>query len=150
MDREENRTLPIVCATRGGKTCQSTQNQAIFLAQERDAELFFLYVADPSFAGPIDDALRSALVNELTRLGRSILHLAQTRARAEGIEAKAVVRQGTVRESIVDYIRQVNASTLVIGSPGYGSATQEFTSDELNRFASDIQQATGAEVVIAA
>jgi len=120
------------------------------LAQERDAELFFLYVADPSFAGPIDDALRSALVNELIRLGRSILHLAQTRARAEGIEAKAVVRQGTVRESIVDYIRQVNASTLVIGSPGYGSATQEFTSDELNRFASDIQQATGAEVVIAA
>ena len=150
MDRAENRTAPIVCATRGGKSCQSTQGEAIFLAQERGAELYFLFVADPSFAGPIDEALRNALVDELARLGGSILHLAQKRARDEGLETKAVVRHGTVRESIVECIQQVNAGTLVIGSPRLGSERQEFTTDDLNRFASDIQQVTGAEVVIAA
>jgi nucleotide-binding universal stress UspA family protein len=150
VEKEKNKTAPIVCATRGGKTCQSTQGEAIFLAQERGAELFFLFVADPSFAGPIDEALRNALVDELARLGRWILHLAQRRASNEGLEAQVVVRHGTVRECIVDYIQQINAGTLVIGSPRLGSERQEFTTDELNRFASDIQQATGAEVVIAA
>jgi nucleotide-binding universal stress UspA family protein len=149
MEKTQLEKQPIVCATRGGKACQSTQGQAIHLAQERGAELIFLFVADTSFAGPLDDALETALIDELTRLGRSILHMAQKRAGEKGLDAKAVVRQGRVRENIEAYLRQVDASTLVIGSPETSSSPQMFTDDELNQFGSAIQQATGVEVVIA-
>ena len=148
MDEAQLGMRPIVCATRGGTACQSTQGQAIHLAKERSAELIFLYVADASFAGPVGEALETALVDELARLGRSILNIAQKRARDQGLEAKAVVRQGSVRESIEAYLKQVNASTLVIGSPETSSSPQEFTADELNHFGSSIQRATGVEVVI--
>jgi nucleotide-binding universal stress UspA family protein len=139
---------PIVCATRGGKACHRTEGHAIGLAQEHDAELIFLFVADPSFAEPLEEKLRTALIDELARMGRSVLYTAQERAREQGLTAQAVVRHGTVPESIEEYLRQVNASTLVVGSPDTGLRNQAFTMERLNHFADSIREATGVEVVI--
>jgi nucleotide-binding universal stress UspA family protein len=148
IERRKNVMRPIVCATRGGKACHRTQGYAIDLAKERNAQLIFLFVADPNFAGTVDEALRVALEDELARLGRSILHMAQQRALEQGLTANAVVRHGTVRKSIEEYVRQVDANTLVIGSPDTGQTPQEFTDESLTHFAQAIQEATGAKVLI--
>jgi nucleotide-binding universal stress UspA family protein len=129
--------------------CQSTQGMAIHLAKENNAELIFLYVADPSFAGSIDDEKRAVLTDELAKLGEVLLHLAQKRASVHGVKAETVVHHGKVQERIESYLRESKASTLVIGSPEHSSNPNAFTSEELNRFASDIEQATGVRVVIA-
>jgi nucleotide-binding universal stress UspA family protein len=141
-------TGPIVCATRGGRVCRCTQERAIYLAKERSSELVFLFVADPSFAGPLNDALQAALTDELTRLGRSLLYIAQEHARKQGLEAKVVIRHGPVQQSIEEYVRQVNASTLVIGAPQTSPVPQTFSPEELNNFVAEVQQATGVEVVV--
>jgi nucleotide-binding universal stress UspA family protein len=123
--------------------------QAIELAKERGADLIFLFVADSSFAGPVDKPLGAALDDELARLGRSLLYIAQERAREQGVMAQAAIRQGTVKQSIEEYVRKVNASTLVVGSPQTSQVPQAFTTEELGDFATAVREATGVEVVVA-
>jgi nucleotide-binding universal stress UspA family protein len=144
----------IVCATRGGRASRATQEQAISLAKERGAELVFLCIVDPSFAGPMDEALTCALNDELKRLGRSMLCIAQERAQQQGIDAQTMVRSGPVTEGIEAALREFDADTLVIGGPGAGTprvdaVTREaFGSEDVNRLAETVRQSTGVEVVV--
>jgi nucleotide-binding universal stress UspA family protein len=138
----------IVCATRGGEACRRTQEKAIALAKERDAELVFLYVVDPSLVGPVDESLTEAVNDEMTRLGRSLLHVAQGRADEQGQTSEAVIRHGKVQSAIQDYLRQVGASTLVLGCPRTDSPSQAFTSQEIQDFAETLRQDLGIEVVV--
>jgi nucleotide-binding universal stress UspA family protein len=138
----------IVCATRGGRASRATQERAIALAKERGADLVFLCFVDPGFAGPMDEALTCALNDELKRLGRSLLCIAQARAQQHGIDAKTVVRSGSVIENIEAALREFDADTLVIGAPGAGSQTEAFGSGDVNRLADAVRQSTGVEVVL--
>ena len=107
----------IVCAVRGGAASRRTQEAAIALARERKARLIFLYVEDPRFAEVGDRNLTDALHDELRRLGRALLGIAQSRAREEGVEAEAIVRFGPLAPTLVSVLREVGAQTLVIGEP---------------------------------
>lgn len=139
---------PIVCATRGGEASRRTQERAIALAKERGTPLIFLCAVDPSFAGPVDDELSTALADELRRLGRSLLCIAQARAREQGVEAQTHVRCGPARQTIEEYLHEVDAGTLVIGSPQADTQRQAFDTDEVHRFAEALRQTTDVEVVI--
>jgi nucleotide-binding universal stress UspA family protein len=139
---------PIVCATRGGEASLRTQQRAIALAQEKGAELIFLYVIDPSFAGTVDEALTDTLVDELRLLGKCLLRLAQTRARKKGLKAQVAIRQGDVQQSIEAFVGEVGASMLIVGAPQPGTAAETFEPERLNDFAAAIQRATGVEVLV--
>ena len=139
---------PIVCATRGGEASRRTQERAIELAQEQGAELIFLYVIDPSFAGAVNEALTDILVDELRLLGKCLLRLAQTRARKKGLGAQAAIRQGDLQHSIEAFIGEVGASMLIVGAPQPGTAADTFEPRRLNDFATAIQRATGVEVLV--
>jgi nucleotide-binding universal stress UspA family protein len=139
---------PIVCATRGGEASVRTQEKAIELAQERGCELVFLYVVDPSFAGNVEEAMVAVLTDELRRLGRCLLRLAQTRAREQDQAARTAIRRGRLQETITAYLQEVEASVLVIGSPQPGPEPQTFDRERLSGFATAVQQATGVEVVV--
>jgi nucleotide-binding universal stress UspA family protein len=139
---------PIVCATRGGEASRRTQERAIALARERGASLIFLFVADTNFAQPSNASLAEALADELERLGRGLLCIAWTRAEEQGVSADMVVRHGAVRRAIEDFLREVQASTLVLGAPGTGSEKKTFSRGELPRFAQQINANTGVEVVV--
>ena len=139
---------PIVCATQGGEASRRTQERAIDLAKKRGAELIFLYVVDLSPVGPVDDSMVKALEDEMAWLGRALLGIAKGRARQQGLTAQAVVIHGPLQQSIADYLRQVGASTLVIGTPRTSAASQTFTLEGIQRFAQSVRQETGVEVVI--
>lgn len=138
----------IVCATRGGEASRRTQQRAIRLAQERNADLVFLCVVDPGFVEPSDERLRAALKDELQRLGRSLLCIAQARAEESGVEARTVVRCGPVRENLVDYLRESDANTLVIGAPQDEPQIQALDPRNVEQLAEAVRQATGVEVIV--
>ena len=139
---------PIVCATRGGEVSRRTQERAVALAKERDAELIFLCVVDPGFAGPVDKALTATLADELQWLGRALLSVAQARAREQGVVARTAVRCGPAWQNIEEYVRQVDADALVIGAPRSGSTPRAFGSGDVHHLAETINEATGVEVVV--
>jgi len=135
---------PIVCATRGGEASRRTQERAVALAKERGAKLIFLYVVDRGFAGPVSEALADALEDELKRLGTSLLHIAQARAREQGVEAETAVRFGPVWETIGEYLRRVGAGTLVVGAARGGTREEtEAAAQWIRRL-----EESGVEVVV--
>jgi nucleotide-binding universal stress UspA family protein len=139
---------PIVCATRGGEAGRRTQEWAIALAKEREAELIFLCVFEASFAEHLSGPLAAAVEEEQQWLGQGLLGIAQARARREKVEAGAVVRSGPVLETIKAFLRQVGASTLVIGESRNPSSLATFRPGRVSDFAQQIRQDTGIEVII--
>jgi nucleotide-binding universal stress UspA family protein len=138
----------IVCATRGGEASRRTQERAVALAKERRAELTFLCVFDPSFAGPLNKALSAAVTKEQQWLGRALMSTAQARAREQGLEAGIVVRSGALLDSIEEYVCESGASTLVIGEPRIDSALSAFRPGMIQSCAKHIEENTGVEVVV--
>lgn len=139
---------PIVCATRGGEASRRTQERAIALAQERGAELIFLCIVDTSFAHPLSDRLAEVLEDELMRLGRSLLHVAEARAQERGILAQTVCMGGPIRENIQTYLSRVGASTLVIGQSRTHTMHQAFSTGDVSDFAETLRQTVDVEVII--
>jgi len=138
----------IVCATRGGEASRRTQEHAVELARERGAELVFLCVVDAGFAGPLSDRMQKALADEMRRLGRSLLCIAQERAIEQGVAARTEVRYGPVQESIEQYLQEVDAETLVLGASRTEAAPPVFDSQQVDQLAEKIRQDTGIEVAV--
>ena len=139
---------PIVCATRGGEAGRRTQERGIALAKERGAELIFLCVFDPDFAGPLNSALSAAVVEEQQWLGRALMSVAQARARERGVEASAMVLSGPVLGSIEEFLCESDASTLVIGEAKINSALSAFRPGSVQTCARHVEQNTDVEVVV--
>jgi nucleotide-binding universal stress UspA family protein len=139
---------PIICATRGGEASHRTQDRAIALAKEQDTELIFLCVVDDSFAGQLDERLAAALDDELKRLGRSLLSIAETRAQEQGVSARTICISGPVWESIEGFLQETNASAFVIGSSRSNMTDQAFGSGNSDEFAESLRQAVGIEVIV--
>ncbi|MGC9335112.1 MAG: universal stress protein [Anaerolineae bacterium] len=139
---------PIVCATRGGEAGRQTQERAIVLAKERGSDLIFLCVCSPVPAGDYPEALASALVKEQQWLDRALLTTARARAQKQGIDAGIVCLTGPVMETIQSYLRQVGASTLVLGQPKVGSALAAFQPTRVRSFAEEVRLSTDVEVIV--
>jgi len=138
----------IVCATRGGEAGRRTQERAIALAKEREAELIFLCVFDPDFAGPLNRDLATAVTEEQRWLGRALMSVAQSRAQEQGVDADAVVLGGAILDSIVEFLCESNASTLVIGEPKIDSALSAFRQGTVQSCARHVEQNTRVEVIV--
>lgn len=140
---------PIVCATRGGEVSRRTQERAVELARERGSALIFFFVADTSFAKISNQELNQALEDELARLGRTLLSIAQSRARARGVVADTAIRHGSISGgALKDFLREVEAGTLVMGASQVHSGHQSFGPGKVDQFAETIREATGIEVVV--
>jgi nucleotide-binding universal stress UspA family protein len=138
----------IVCATRGGEAGRRTQERAIALAKERGAELIFLCVFDPGFAGYLNKALSAAVEEEQQWLGRVLMGVAQARAREQGVEAGAVVLGGAILDSIEAFLCESGASTLVIGEAKTDSALSAFRHGTIQSCATHVEQNTNVEVIV--
>lgn len=137
----------IVCATRGGEGSRAVQMAAVARAKETGRPLVFLYVAAPSILGKIDATLETAVHEELTWMGKALLSIAQQRAHAANLEARMVIREGSVEEEITRYLQQRHASLLLLGAPR-GATANVFGDDAVERFAESIRTTTGIDVEI--
>ena len=136
----------ILCATRGGEASYIAQDAAIALAKEQGDELVFLYVAGISFLDKMAIPLVVNVESRLEKLGHFQLVMAQERAAAQGIEAKAIVRIGQLRAELVDVAEEIGATIIIMGrSLGPESA---FADAAIKAFVADVQTETGVEVRI--
>ena len=139
---------PIVCATRGGEAGRRTQERATALAKERGADLVFLCVFDPDFAGPLNPELHAAVADEQQWLSRALMSIAQARARERGVKARVEILSGAVLDVIEEYLCESGASTLVIGEPKIDSPLSAFQVDRVQSCADHVEQNTGVEVIV--
>lgn len=137
----------IVCATRGGEGSRVVQREAIRRAKEAGKNLVFLYVLDISNLGPLEEKLMAAVRAELTWLGKALVNTAQQRAKVEDIEAAVVIREGEVQAEICRYLKETDASLLLLGAPRNTTATT-FGDDVVEQIASSIQNETGVSVSV--
>jgi len=87
-------------------------------------------------------------VDELSQLGHQLLNIARRRAAERGVCAETVVRVGRLQEALEQFLREVHASTLVIGAPQPANREQASPPGELPVFAKHLQDTTGVEVVL--
>jgi nucleotide-binding universal stress UspA family protein len=107
----------IGCATRGGDASRATEDYAINLAREHQAELIFLYVVDVSFAegrtGKFDIEI---VAHNLHEIGELVLEQAKKRAKQKGVHARGEIREGDVAEEIQRFVdKHRDMTVLVLG-----------------------------------
>jgi RNase H-fold protein (predicted Holliday junction resolvase) len=76
------------------------------------------------------------------------LCIARSHAREHNVEADVVVRQGAARRTIEDFLREVNASALVLGVPHTSLGEQVFASYKASQFVQELHSTVGVEVFI--
>ncbi|MFZ0545636.1 MAG: universal stress protein [Candidatus Promineifilaceae bacterium] len=138
----------VVCATRGGEGSRAAQEWATRYARENDRPLTFIYIVDFKTLDAFDDSLLSAVRGELNWLGNSLLRIARNRAGHSGVTAEIVIREGDVRLTIEDFLRESAAEILFLGAPR-GTTANVFGDDAIEEFAHRIQEDTGIQVEIA-
>ncbi len=136
----------ILCATRGGEASLATQDAVIALAKQRGHELAFLYVADTGFLNQTAAPLVVNVAEELMKLGKFQLAMAQDRAAEQGIAADAIVRSGELKDELIAVATEIAAALIVLGRSHGPEAA--FENAALQVFAEDIQAETGVEVAI--
>ncbi len=138
----------IVCATRGGEGSRVAQEVAIQYAFENQQKLVFMYVVDFKTLDDFDARLMPSVQGELNWLGKSLLGIARNRAEHAGVTAEIVIREGDVRQSIEEYLRESGANLLFLGAPR-GTTANVLDDDAIEQFAQRIQDDTGVQVKIA-
>ena len=136
----------IICATRGGEASRSTEDYAIALAKERDAELVFLYVVETSFMDRIAAPVVVDVGAQIEKLGDFLLAVVQERAAREGVQARVLHRHGRVREEIKNCILEEGADIVVLGRPRGEESI--FAETGVSPFAEELERETGAEVIL--
>ncbi len=136
----------ILCATRGGEASHHTQDAAIALAKEQGDELIFLYVADSSFLNQTAAPLVVNIETRLVKMGEFLLLMAQERAKAQGVSAQAIVREGKLRAELVGVARELEVDLIVLGHPVDRHEQAVFDETALQAFATSLQTITGVEV----
>jgi len=136
----------ILCATRGGEASYHTQDAAIALARERGDELVFLYVVDTSFLDKTAGGIVVDIEGGIGKMGEFLLAMAQERAAQQRVEARAICREGRVRQVIKATAVEEGATLVVLGRPA--GETSAFIPKALRSFADEIEGETGIEVVI--
>ncbi len=140
-------TESIVCATRGGEGSRAVQEAAIERATSTKRPLLFLYVVAMDDEETYDEPLHSAVIAELSWMGQALLHIAQERALEAGINASVHIRTGDLREEIVRFLEESNATLLLLGAPRNATA-YAFGDDAIEQFSAEVQASSGVEVEI--
>lgn len=139
----------IVCAIRGGPHSLPTINIAVSLARETELPLYFLYVVNLDFLTRTTSTRTHTINQEMEEMGEFILLGAQGWATEQGVSAEGLVRHGDIRQEIVDLCHEVTADYLVIGRPQLeGDEDNVFTHARLKRFTDQVEEQTGAQVVM--
>ena len=139
----------IVCAIRGGPASRPTIKKSIQLAVETSLPLYFLYIVNLNFLTHTSSTRTHLISKEMKEMGEFILLTAQAEAQSEGIKAVGVVRQGKVRDEIVEFIQEVEADFVVLGKPKMQPEdTNVFTQDRLDEFSLKIESESSARIII--
>lgn len=136
----------ILCPTRGGEGSYPNQDRAIAIADERGAEVLFLYITNVQFLGLTAAPKLIDIETEIDEMGEFMLTMAQERAENAGVKALTLVRRGQFREVLIDVIEEYEIYTVVLGSSAGGTGV--ITSEYIQELVNAISGKTGVEFVV--
>lgn len=106
----------ILFPTDGSDTAASVIEYAIGVADEHDAAIHVLYVADTDRDSLAN--VRGEIVDSLTQVGERAVAETAERVREHGVTVHTSVLQGDPSRTIVDYAGEVDADLLVMSTHG--------------------------------
>jgi hypothetical protein len=136
----------LLCATRGGRASYRTQDAAIALAKEQGDELLFLFAVTVDFLDWTARAVRPDVVEEeMTKLGEFLLEMACERAKAQDVEAGAVLRHGPLREELKAAVQELEVTTVILGKPDDCGV---YSQEEMEALAAEIEAETKTQALV--
>jgi nucleotide-binding universal stress UspA family protein len=138
----------ITCAIRGGPDSHPTIQTAIDLAQKTGQTIYFLYVVNLDFLTYTSTSRVQVAAQEMRQMGEFILLTAQAQAEEKGVKAECIVRQGQVRDEIINLCHEVSAEYVLLGRPRGQDEVDVFTHERLDQFTQRIEEESGAKVVL--
>jgi nucleotide-binding universal stress UspA family protein len=139
----------IVCAIRGGPASRPTIDKSIQLAADTGLTLYFLYVVNLDFLSHTASSRTHLISKEMEAMGEFILLNAQTKAEAQGITSKGVIRHGQVGDEIIKLCKETCADFVILGRPQEQREENIFTHEGLSTFSQRIESESNAKIVLA-
>jgi nucleotide-binding universal stress UspA family protein len=92
------------------------------------------------------EVLQEAMHAEFHWLANALLNIARQRAERAGLSAEVIVREGVVKDEIEQFLRDNEASMLLLGAPR--GTSPQFGDEAIERFAHAIEEDTGVPVTV--
>lgn len=137
----------IICATRAGEGSRAVQMAAIHEAKDTGRPLVFIYIVESRYYESVDEAMRPFVRAELYWLAKTLLRIAENRAKLAGVHPKMVTREGLVQGEISKFVNESPTSSLFLGAPRHHKSNT-FDSEAIDQFALALQDTTGIPVKI--
>jgi len=136
----------ILCATRGGEASYRTQDAVIARAKEEGAEVLFLYVVDLEFLKrTLTGARADVMMTEMERMGDFLLAMACERAAKAGVQARPVLRHGSLAAALREVASEEEVTLIAFGRPAKESV---FQPSGLEKLTQKLQDETGISTEI--
>lgn len=107
----------IVCAVRGGPGSHYTRREGLLQAAATGAPLYLLVVVSPDSYGPLHEGEQRAIRAELAWRELALARSNAAQMGSPDTQFNIQIRIGELRETIADFVREVGADRLLLGTP---------------------------------
>ena len=137
----------VVCAIRGGPGSYQTRLAGLRYAAERGIAIHYVSIVDPVAYAPLHEGEQLAIRAEMAWRDLAMTRATAAHAGLEDVRFTVAVRVGVLADTIADYAREVEAGSILIGSPR-PAADAVLAVDGAKQFAAELRRKTGVAVVV--
>ncbi|HEX9156595.1 MAG TPA: universal stress protein [Syntrophales bacterium] len=140
----------IVCGVTASAHSQKAALEAARLAKQHGAQLFYVYAVDLAFlkGGRMGSLSQDVVAQEIEKLGKQIMALAEQIAASEGVKPEKIIRRGTVLEVLGQVMNELKADLLVLGHEERTFFEKHLFKGDVEDHIRELKARTGAEVTI--
>lgn len=109
--------------------------QACDMARNYQANLILVYVVDKSHSINLLD--RNEYLKMLRRFGEKVLISGKEMAKAEGMDATTIIKEGNITNEIVKLAKNKKCNLIIVGSKGLGATARFFLGSVSNKLANN-------------
>ncbi len=136
----ENKPRHIICAVRGGPESRDTVTKAIDLALAYEAKLSFLHILDAEFLEYATIGPLSVVYRELNEMGAFAMLILADRAQRRGVaQVDYVLREGNIRQGLINFAQETHAEMMVMGRPTRSPGRNVFKIADFDAFVDDLE-----------
>ncbi len=137
----------VVCAIRGGPGSYQTRLAALRHAAERGVAVHFVSIVDPVAYDPLHDGEQEAIRAEMAWRDLAMARATAAHADLDEVRFTVAVRVGVLVDAISGYAREVEAGSILIGTPR-AAEDAALSGDGAGRFVEELQANAGIPVVV--
>jgi nucleotide-binding universal stress UspA family protein len=136
-----------MCAIRGGPGSYQTRLAALQYAADRGIAVHYVSIVDPLAYEPLHEGEQHAIRAEMAWRDLAMTRATAAHAGLEDVRFTVAVRVGTLAETIAAYAKEVEAGSILIGSPR-PAADAVLAVGGAEQFAEELRRLSGIEVVV--